>query len=71
MKSSVKDDCEICLSYKDRIKDFAYTKHKVKYAQARIEYKKPISKEVVYFTVKPVLTTKQPPVLNDHVVVPP
>ena len=47
------DECEICLSYKDYIKDsdhesdqcanfIAYTKHKVRYTQACIEYQKPI-----------------------------
>ena len=47
------DECEICLSYKNHIKDSdhdsdqcaeftVYAKHKVRYTQARIEYQKPI-----------------------------
>ena len=55
------DGCEICLSYKDHIKDsdhdsdqcakcIAYAKHKVRHTQARIEYQKPIPVEVVCFT---------------------
>ena len=55
------DECEICLSHKDHIKDsdhdsdqraecIAYAKHKVRYTQARIEYQKPIPEEVVCFT---------------------
>ena len=55
------DECEICLSYKDHIKDsdhdsdqyaecITYAKHKVRYTQARIEYQKPIPEEVVCFT---------------------
>ena len=54
-------ECEICLSYKDHIKDsghnsnqcaecIAYAKHKVRYSQARIEYQKPIPEEVLCFT---------------------
>ena len=65
-KSSVKDECEICLSYKDHINDFAYTKHKVRCTQDRIEYKKTVPKEVVCFTTDmqrviklPKLTTKE------------
>ena len=56
-----KGDCEICLSYKDHIKDSdhdsnqctecrAYAKLKVRYSQARAEYQKPIPGEVVCFT---------------------
>ena len=70
------DECEICFNQKDRIKDsdhdtdqcaecIAYAKHKVRYTQARIEYQKPITEEVVCFTdvmqiviVLPTLTTK-------------
>ena len=55
------DEFEICLSCKDHIKDsdhdsdqcaecIAYAKHKVRYTQARIEYRKPIPKEVACFT---------------------
>ena len=56
------DECEICLSYKDHIKDsdhdsnqcaecIAYNaKHKVRYTQAHIEYQKPISEEVACLT---------------------
>ena len=55
------DECEICLSYKDHIKDsdhdsnqcvecITYAKHKVRYTQARIEYQKPIPEEVVCLT---------------------
>ena len=47
------DECEICLSYKDQIKDsdhdsnqcvecITYATHKVRSTQARIEYQKPI-----------------------------
>ena len=61
IKEMYKDECEICRSYKDHIKDsdhdseqytgcIAYAKHKVKYTQARIEYQKPIPEEVVCFT---------------------
>ena len=55
------DKCEICLSYKDHIKDsdhdsdqyaecITYAKHKVRYTQARIEYQKPIPEKFVCFT---------------------
>ena len=55
------DECEICLSSKDHIKDsdrdsdqcaefIAYTKHKEIYTQAHIEQQKPISEEVDCFT---------------------
>ena len=61
IKEMYKDECEICRSYKDHIKDsdhdseqytgcIAYAKHKVKYTQACIEYQKPIPEEVVCFT---------------------
>ena len=69
------DECEICLSYKDHSTDhstdhceecIAYAKHKERYTQARIQYQKPIPKEVVCFTadmqrviVLPKLTTKE------------
>ena len=54
------EESEICLSYKDHIKDsdhnsgqcvewIAYTKHKVRYTQARTEYE--ITEEVASFTV--------------------
>ena len=55
------DECGICLSYKDHIKDsdydsgecaecIAYAKHKVRYTQARIKYQKPIPVKVACFT---------------------
>ena len=71
------DEGGICLSYKDYIKDsdhdsnkcvecIAYAKHKVRYAQAHIEYQKPIPEEVVCLNadmqrviVLPKLTTKK------------
>ena len=60
------DECEICLSYKDHIKApghstvqceecIAHAKHKEKYTQARIEYQKPLPKEVVCFTGNEIL----------------
>ena len=55
------DESEICISYKDYIKDsvhdsdqcakrIAYSKHNVRYTQVPIEYQKPISEEVYCFT---------------------
>ena len=54
------DECEICLSYKDHIRDpdhdsdqcaecIAHAKHRVRYTQVRIEYQKPITEEVACF----------------------
>ena len=53
------DKCEICLSYKDHIKDsdrdsdqcvecIVYAKHKVRYTQTRIEYQKPRGRCLLY-----------------------
>ena len=55
------DECEICLSQKDHIKDsdddsdqcaecIAQAKRKVRYTQARTEYQKPIPEKVACFT---------------------